>query len=77
MRRLRCDRFEREALLLLERGEPLLDDHYDQCSECRASREEYERLKVELPNARHPVSLPLDLNSRVYERIDGAGKGSR
>lgn len=42
-----CDRFEREGLLRLERGQPL-DPHFESCPDCLAARARYERLRAEL-----------------------------
>jgi hypothetical protein len=39
-----CDRFEEEALLRLEQGEPL-DEHFAACPDCLAARAAYERLQ--------------------------------
>src|SRR5205814_2070294 len=38
-----CDRFEREALPLLEEGQPL-PSHFASCPDCQKAREVYERL---------------------------------
>src|SRR5687768_6688898 len=40
----RCDRFEAEALLLLEQGQPL-DEHFSSCSDCLEARAAYDRLR--------------------------------
>ncbi len=42
-----CDRYEREALLLLEEGRPL-DEHFATCPECLAARAAHERLRAAL-----------------------------
>jgi hypothetical protein len=46
----RCQRFEQEALLLLEQGLPL-DAHFYDCADCREAREAYLRIQSGLRGA--------------------------
>jgi TonB family protein len=50
----RCDRFEREALLSLERGEPL-GAHFTSCPDCGRSYRKYRFLLAALPDAHQAV----------------------
>jgi hypothetical protein len=64
----RCDRFETEALLRLERGEPL-DEHFATCPDCRAARAVYERLRQEIGEVDAEEEPPPGWEARVWERI--------
>jgi hypothetical protein len=63
-----CDRFEREGLLQLERGEPL-DPHFAGCAECRAAQAAYERLAASLQRQRTEEPQP-GWEQRVLAAID-------
>lgn len=46
----RCERFESEGLLRLEQGLPL-DDHFETCPDCLATRATYDRLRQAIASA--------------------------
>ena len=64
-----CDRFETEALLRLERGEPL-DEHFATCPDCREARAVYERLRQEIAEVDGEEEPPPGWEARVRERIE-------
>lgn len=64
----RCDRFEAEALLRLERGEPL-DEHFAACPDCREARAVYERLRQEIREVGVEEEPPPGWEARVWQRI--------
>jgi len=59
-----CDRFEREAILRIERGEPL-DPHFDDCAPCIDARRKHERILAALPDAAPWANLPIGWQARV------------
>lgn len=59
-----CNRFEREAILRIERGIPL-DAHFDTCTDCDQARHKYEMLLAALPTAQPDASPPPGWQSRV------------
>jgi hypothetical protein len=59
-----CDRFEREGLLLVERGEPL-GEHFQACPDCRAALAAYERLRFDLAAAGARYEAPAHWQARV------------
>jgi hypothetical protein len=63
-----CHRFDDEALLRLERGEPL-DEHFATCPDCLAARAAYERLQAALAGAGADDEPPAGWEARVWERI--------
>jgi hypothetical protein len=63
----RCDRFEAEALLRLERGEPL-DEHFATCPDCREAQAVYERLRQEIGEMDMEEPSP-GWEARVWQRI--------
>lgn len=65
----RCDRFEAEALLRLERGEPL-DEHFATCPDCREARAVYERLRQEIREVGVEEEPPPGWEARVWQRIE-------
>jgi hypothetical protein len=75
----RCQRFEQEALLLLEQGLPL-DAHFYDCADCREAREAYLRIQSGLRGASETPrpgweSKVLDAINRAPQR--GAAWGRR
>lgn len=64
-----CDRFEREGLLALERGEPL-DPHFDTCPDCVAARAAYERLGLALGRLHAEAEPPAGWEARVRQAIE-------
>jgi hypothetical protein len=70
----RCDRFESEALLRIERGLPL-DAHFATCAECVAAREAYERLRVGIGSLGTEVEPPAGWHAEVRRRV--AARGGR
>jgi hypothetical protein len=64
----RCDRFEDEALLRLERGEPL-DEHFATCPDCREARAVYERLRQEIGEVGLEEEPLLGWEARVWQSI--------
>ena len=65
----RCDRFETEGLLRLERGEPL-GEHFAACPDCRDARAAYERLRQDLAGIGADGEPPADWEARVWARIE-------
>ncbi len=64
-----CERFENEALLLLEQGQPL-DDHFSSCPDCLAARAAYDRLLEQLSKLGENDEPAADWQARVWERIE-------
>jgi hypothetical protein len=65
----RCERFEAEALLLLERGVPL-DEHFSSCPDCLAARAAYDRLREGISSLGLQEEPPAGWQARVWERIE-------
>lgn len=65
-----CERFEQEALLLLEQGQPLSDDHFATCPDCLAARAAYERLRADLAEVGQDALPRPDWQARVRQRIE-------
>jgi hypothetical protein len=65
----RCPRFEDEALLLLEQGQPL-DEHFSTCPDCLEARSAYDRLRRELSAVGREDEPRADWQARVWEEID-------
>lgn len=65
----RCDRFEAEAVLLLERGLPL-DEHFSACPDCLAARDFYDRLREALATVGEEDQPPVNWQAGVWERIE-------
>jgi hypothetical protein len=65
----KCERFENEALLLLEQGQPL-DDHFSSCPDCLAARAAYDRLREQLSNLGEEDEPAADWQARVWEKIE-------
>lgn len=64
----RCERFETEGLLLLERGERL-NGHFATCPDCREARAAYELLREQIAEVGADDEPPADWQARVQERI--------
>lgn len=64
-----CERFENEALLLLEQGQPL-DDHFSTCPDCLEARAAYDRLRDQLSQLGEDDEPAPDWQARVWERIE-------
>lgn len=64
-----CQRFENEALLLLEQGQPL-DEHFSSCPDCLEARAAYDRLRGGLSSVGKEDEPPADWQARVWEEID-------
>jgi len=64
-----CDRFETEALLLLEQGQPL-DDHFSSCPDCLEARAAYDRLRGGLSSLGKEDEPAPDWQARVWEKIE-------
>lgn len=64
-----CDRFEREGLLGLEQGLPL-DMHFDTCADCRAARQEHERLRAGLAGMGRTHAGRGDWQARVWAGLE-------
>lgn len=65
----RCDRFETEAVLLLERGLPL-DEHFSACPDCLAAQAFYDRLRQRLAAVGEGDQPPVGWQAGVWERIE-------
>ncbi len=65
----RCDRFETEAVLLLEQGLPL-DEHFSTCPDCLAARDFYDRLYKRLAAVGEGDQPPVNWQAGVWERIE-------
>jgi hypothetical protein len=64
-----CERFENEALLLLEQGQPL-DEHFSSCPDCLEARAAYDRLRGQLSQLGEEDEAAADWQARVWERIE-------
>lgn len=64
-----CDRFESEAVLLLERGEPL-DEHFSNCPDCLSNRAVHDRLLERLAEVGVDDRPPVNWQAQVWERIE-------
>jgi hypothetical protein len=65
----RCDRFETEGVLLLERGQPL-EEHFSSCPDCLAARIAHERLREGLAGLGEGEQPPAGWQARVWQRIE-------
>lgn len=65
----RCERFQDEGLLQLERGEPL-DEHFETCPDCLEARAGYERLSKEIALVGWDDEPAPDWQARVWDRIE-------
>lgn len=65
----RCDRFEAETVLLLERGLPL-DEHFSACPGCLAARVFYDRLRQRLATLGEGDQPPAGWQAGIWERIE-------
>jgi hypothetical protein len=70
-----CDRFEREALLDIERGAPL-DPHFATCADCRAAAERHRALAEDLRSLVGGEEPPAGWRDAVWERA-AAGPARR
>lgn len=66
---IQCQRFEQEALLLLEQGQPLAE-HFSSCPDCLEARAAYDRLRGGLSSLGQEDEPPADWQARVWEEID-------
>jgi hypothetical protein len=64
-----CDRFDTEAVLLLEQGLPL-DEHFSTCPDCLAAREAHDRLRAGIAALGGAGEPPAGWQARVWERIE-------
>jgi hypothetical protein len=64
-----CDRFEREGLLRLEQGLPLAA-HFDDCPECRAARQQHERLRAGIAGMESTHTGRADWQARVWAGLE-------
>lgn len=64
----RCERWETDGLLALERGETL-DPHFDTCPDCLAARSAGEAVVARLLQASAGWQPPGDWEARVFARI--------
>ena len=64
-----CRRFEDEAILLLEQGQPL-DEHFASCPDCLEARAAYDRLRGGLTSLGKEDEPPADWQARVWTEID-------
>ncbi len=65
-----CQRFEEEALLRLERGETLDDEHFATCPDCLAARAAYLSLQEAIREAGAGDEPPLGWQAGVWQRIE-------
>jgi len=71
-----CHRFEREGLLLLERGQPIdesLGAHLEACLDCREARRIYESLHTDLARLGKGLKPPAGWQEAVRHRIQTRG----
>jgi hypothetical protein len=64
-----CDRFESEALVLLEQGLPL-GEHFSTCPDCLAARAAYDRLRTDIAAAGEAGQPPLGWQASVWATIE-------
>lgn len=65
----RCERFDNEALLALERGLPL-DEHFSSCPDCLEARAAYDRLRSGISSLGQEDEPPVGWQARVWERVE-------
>ena len=65
----RCERFEDEGVLQLERGVPL-DGHFDTCPDCRDARRVHAQLIQEIADLDRAVEPPASWQSQVWSRLE-------
>ena len=63
-----CKRFEEQGLERLERGIPL-DEHDEHCSDCRAARAAYDRLKLAMAESDPSEDPPSRWQEGVWAEI--------
>lgn len=68
MNRIKCDRFEREGSLAIERGERL-SAHYLECPDCKAEHAQYQRIIAALSFMDEPEERDSLLEDRVLARV--------
>ncbi|MDI1443348.1 energy transducer TonB [Polyangium sp. 6x1] len=71
-----CDRFERDGILQIERGQTL-DPHFDDCASCTTARRKYERILAALPHAEPEVQPPIGWQARVLRASDASKAPAR
>ncbi|MFL6198642.1 MAG: anti-sigma factor family protein [Thermoanaerobaculia bacterium] len=64
-----CERFENEALLLLEQGQPL-DEHFSSCPDCMEARAAYDRLRERISSLGKEDEPAPGWQARVWEKIE-------
>jgi hypothetical protein len=64
-----CDRFESEAVLLLEMEEPL-DEHFSTCPDCLSARAVHARLLERLATVGEGDQPPVNWQAQVWDRIE-------
>lgn len=72
----RCNRFEREGLVAIERGETL-DAHFDSCEDCRQARESYRELTRDIRATATTLAPPDDFQARVLAEIERRQRRAR
>ncbi|EYF03845.1 hypothetical protein [Chondromyces apiculatus] len=65
----RCDRFDREGILLLEADQPLLE-HCRSCVSCRAAHEKHLQIVNRLATCAEQIYPPADWMARIEGEID-------
>jgi hypothetical protein len=64
----RCNRFETEGLLALERGDEL-DPHFESCPDCRREREVYAQLCERIRDYASAEQPPADAEAKILELV--------
>lgn len=72
----RCQRFEQEGVLLVERGEAL-PEHFATCPDCLAARAAHERLRNALGLVGEEAEPPPGWQGRVWQEIERRRAGRR
>jgi hypothetical protein len=67
--RIKCDRFEREGALSIERGERL-SAHFSECPDCKAEHARYQRIIAALSFIDEPEERDSMLEERVLARVN-------
>ncbi|MDI1476949.1 energy transducer TonB [Polyangium sp. y55x31] len=71
-----CDRFERDGILQIERGQPL-DPHFDDCASCTTARHKYECILAAMPHAEPEVHPPIGWQARVLRASEASEQPAR
>jgi len=72
----RCNRYEQEGLLKLEKGENL-DAHFSECQDCIEAAKAHQVIKTELKNMQQQWQAPQGWQDRIWEEISLRDQSSK